>query len=446
MGRRSHGRTLEVWSNGQHVATWAMPARGLMELQYDEAWKQSPLGRPLSLSLPFSVGGLALKGDAVDHFFRNLLPDSEAIRQRMAAKFKAASTDAFDLLMAVGRDCVGAVQLLPPDAAPQGYDRIDGTALNEAGVARHLRHAVSAPAMGQPAEDDEFRISLAGAQEKSALLWHTGQWQLPHGTTPTTHIFKLPLGLVGNSRVNLSTSVENEWLCLRILKAYGLPVASAEMAQFEDQRVLVVERFDRQLHKSGNWWLRLPQEDFCQALGCSPNQKYEADGGPGFGDLAHILQQSTQPEQDRDTLLITQILFWMLAATDGHAKNFSLRLLAKGRFHLTPVYDVLSAWPVIGRGNGKWEAQKVKLAMAVEGKNRHYQLKSIQRRHFNRMAYRHGYARGAEPAIRQLLERTPSVIDSVRLELPADFPSQVADAILNGLESSAQALAQMPAE
>jgi serine/threonine-protein kinase HipA len=137
---------------------------------------------------------------------------------------------------------------------------------------------------------------------------------------------------------------------------------------------------------------------------------------------------------------------WMLAASDGHAKNFSLRLLAQGRFHLTPVYDVLSAWPVIGRGNGKWEAQKVKLAMAVEGKNRDYQLKSIQRRHFNHMAYRHGYARGAELVIRQLLERTPSVIDSVRSELPADFPTQVADAILNGLESSALALAQMPAE
>ena len=446
MGRRSHGRTLEIWSNGQHVATWAMPARGPMELQYDEAWEQSPLGRPLSLSLPFGIGGLALKGETVGHFFRNLLPDSEAIRQRMAAKFKAASTDAFDLLMAVGRDCVGAVQLLPPGAVPQGYDRIDGTALNEAGVARHLRHAVFAPAMGQPAEDDEFRISLAGAQEKSALLWHAGQWQLPHGATPTTHIFKLPLGLVGNSRVNLSTSVENEWLCLRILKAYGLPVASAGMAQFEDQRVLVVERFDRQLHKSGSWWIRLPQEDFCQALGCSPQQKYEADGGPGFGDLARILQQSTQSEQDLNTLLATQILFWMLAASDGHAKNFSLRLLAQGRFHLTPVYDVLSAWPVIGRGNGKWEAQKVKLAMAVEGKNRDYQLKSIQRRHFNHMAYRHGYARGAELVIRQLLERTPSVIDSVRSELPADFPTQVADAILNGLESSAQALAQMPAE
>lgn len=417
-----------------------------MELRYDEAWEQSPLGRPLSLSLPFSVGGVALKGETVAHFFRNLLPDSEAIRQRMAAKFKAASTDAFDLLAAVGRDCIGAVQLLPPGAVPQGYDLIDGTPLSEVGVARHLRHAVSAPTLGQSDDDDEFRISLAGAQEKSALLWHAGQWQLPHGATPTTHIFKLPLGLVGNSRVNLSTSVENEWLCLKILKAYGLPVASAEMAQFEDQRVLVVERFDRQLHPSANWWVRLPQEDFCQALGCSPQQKYEADGGPGFGDLAGILQQSTQSGQDRDTVLATQILFWMLAATDGHAKNFSLRLLAKGRFHLTPIYDVLSAWPVIGRGNGKWEAQKVKLAMAVEGKNRHYQLKSIQRRHFNHMAYRHGYARGAEPVIRQLLERTPSVIESVRAELPPDFPSQVADAILNGLASSAQALAQMPAE
>lgn len=446
MGRKSHSRSLEVWSNGEHVATWTLPARGEMELRYDPAWVASPLGRPLSLSLPLGVGDVPLKGVLVDNYFRNLLPDSEEIRRRLASRFHTRSNDTFDLLEAVGRDCAGAVQLLPANTRPDGYDRIEGTPLNEEGVASHLQRMVAPAVLGQNDPENDFRISLAGAQEKSALLWHNNQWHLPMAATPTTHIVKLPLGLVGNSRVNLSTSVENEWLCLRILRAYGLPVADAETATFAGQRALVVKRFDRQLHPSGAWWMRLPQEDFCQALGVSPSDKYEFDGGPGFADLVKLLRMSTQSEQDLNALLATQILFWMLAATDGHAKNFSIRLLAGGRFHLTPMYDVLSAWPIIGRGESTWALQKVKLAMAVHGKNRHYHLKDIQRRHYNAMARRCGYPDGAEPVIQKLLARTPTAIETVRRELPAGFPVSVADAVLNGLSAAAESLQKMPTQ
>jgi serine/threonine-protein kinase HipA len=445
MGRKTHNRALEIWSNGEHVGTWNIPARGDMEFIYTDAWQQSPGARPLSLSLPFGVGKSSIKTEAVENFFQNLLPDSEPIRKRMAEKFKLASTGTFDLLESVGRDCVGAVQLLPCGVSPTGFDQIECKPLSEDGVAQHLKRVVLAPGFGAEEPEDEFRISLAGAQEKTALLWHAGQWNRPLNATPTTHIFKLPLGLVGNSQVNLATSVENEWLCLQIMKAYGLPVAHAEMATFNDQRVLVVERFDRKLSPSGRWWMRLPQEDFCQVMGLAPNKKYECDGGPGFGTLARLLQQSTQREQDLNTLLASQVLFWMLAATDGHAKNFSIKMLAGGRFHLTPIYDVLSAWPVIGRGPGKWQVQKVKLAMSVSGQSKHYKLYEIKRRHFNHMARQHGFAQGAESVIQSILERTPSVIESVRQALPDGFPAEVADAILSGLGQSAEALAAMAA-
>ncbi len=134
--------------------------------------------------------------------------------------------------------------------------------------------------------------------------------------------------------------------------------------------------------------MRLPQEDFCQALGIAPNRKYESDGGPDFGSITRLLQQSTQFEQDPNTLLATQILFWMLAA---------------GRFHLSPLYDVHSAWPVIGGGLGKWQVQKGKLAMAAEGQTRHYKMQDIKRRHFNHMAHQHGYPQGAELIIQSFL-------------------------------------------
>lgn len=445
MGRASHQRALEVWANGEHVATWQLNTRRPMALVYTDAWLHSPRARPLSLSLPVGVSGSILSGERVENFFRNLLPDSEAIRQRMASRFRVATPDAFDLLEAVGRDCVGALQLLPPGVEPVGFNQVQAKPLSEREVAEHLRRTVTSASLGSQQEMDDFRISLAGAQEKSALLWFDGCWCLPHGATPTTHIMKLPLGTVGQAvKVDMSTSVENEWLCARVLSAFGLDVAQSTIARFEDQKVLVVERFDRRWAPDGSWIVRIPQEDFCQANGLPPTMKYEVDGGPGFGAIAEQLTRSTEAQKDRNDFLTSQVLFWMLAAMDGHAKNFSIRLLPQGRYQLTPFYDVLSAWPVVGKGRNKWPRQKLTMAMAVEGNNRHYHWGQIQRRHFNFMVRKHGYNLGAEAQIQHLIEATPRVIHEVSRQLPADFPQALADAIFTGLTSSALALSRMP--
>lgn len=446
MGRKSHSRALSVWTNGQRVGVWRIPSRGDIELSYDPAWMSSPAGRPLSLSLPFGVDTSPLKGERVSNFFDNLLPDSDEIRKRLATRYKTGATEPFDLLQALGRDCVGAVQLLAEDAEPQGFDTIEGTPLSDDQVAQHLQRTISTPAMGLEGEEDDFRISLAGAQEKTALLWHDGRWMRPHGATPTTHIFKLPIGLVGNRRADLTTSVENEWLCMNLLRAFDLPVANTQMLDFAGQRVLSVERFDRELHSSGDWLLRLPQEDFCQALGVPPARKYEADGGPGAQDLARLLQSSERARADIETLMTCQVLFWMLAGTDGHAKNFSIRLQAGGRYQLTPLYDVMSIWPIIGTGPNQVAWHTAKLAMAVAGKNRHYLLKDIKRRHFNAMARRCGYGASAEPLIQKIVARTPGAIEEVAAKLPAGFPQRIADAIFKGLRESAAQLAGMPAD
>ena len=286
MGRPSHSRALAVWINGQRVATWRMPARNAAELHYDASWVSAPQGRPLSLSLPFQPGNLPLRGDIVTHYFDNLLPDSEPIRRRLAQRYRSASTGAFDLLQQLGRDCVGAVQLLGEDESPVGYDRIEGDVLSEAQIERLLQRLVAAPgAMGmQEDSEDDLRLSIAGAQEKTALLWHQNQWVLPRGATPTTHIFKLPMGRVGNEgRLDMSTSVENEWLCLRILAAFGLRVPRAAILRFGQQKMLGVERFDRRLHPSGDWWIRLPQEDFCQVRGLPPQPQVRERRRPRHG-------------------------------------------------------------------------------------------------------------------------------------------------------------------
>lgn len=443
MGRKSHTRALSIWANGQRVGTWRIPARGDMELLYDTGWKQSTVGRPLSLSLPFGVGDAPLRGERINHYFDNLLPDSDVIRRRLAARFGTATTEPFDLLAALGRDCVGAVQLLGEDDVPTGLDRIDGTPLSDDDVGRVLDQASGVVVA---AGDDDFRLSLAGAQEKTALLFHDGRWMRPHGATPTTHILKLPLGLVGNKRADLTASVENEWLCLAILRAYGLPAANAEIVHFGAHKALSVERFDRALHRDGGWLLRLPQEDFCQALGVPPHLKYESHGGPGVPDLAGLLRRSETAREDLDTLFAALIVFWMLAAPDGHAKNFSLRLLPGGRFCLTPLYDVMSIWPVEGDGANQWSWHKAKLAMAVHGKHKHYAMRDITRRHFSAMAEHCLLGDIATPIVERLIAMTPQVIESVGAALPAGFPARVAERILGGLQFAAQRLDEMPRE
>lgn len=442
MGRRARSRALNIWANGLLVGQWRLPARGQMEFQYDPSWLSSAEARPLSLSMPINLDGLPLKDEAIGFYFDNLLPDSEPIRKRLQSRFHTASRDAFDLLAAIGRDCVGAVQLLPEDATPENVFTIQAEPIDDNVIEQLLASTVSLTSHGLTADGDAdtLRISIAGAQEKTALTWHNEMWCKPRGTTPTTHIFKLPLGLIGNRQADMRTSVENEWLCAVILALFDVPVAPCAIHHFGEQKVLVVERFDRSLHTSGNYWLRLPQEDFCQATGTPGGMKYESDGGPGIVEIAKILQGSEARDEDLATLMRAQLLFWMLAATDGHAKNFSLRLLAGGRYRLTPLYDVLSAWPIVGKGPKHLDENKLRLAMALHGKNTHYRLREIQHRHFNDTAQRCGAGEAMESIIADVVQRTPSVIDRLTSIVPANFPADVFESITAGLRKSAKRL------
>ncbi len=85
------------------------------------------------------------------------------------------------------------------------------------------------------------------------------------------------------------------------------------------------------------WIMRLPQEDFCQALNIPLARKYESHGGPDIEQIMSSLLGSTNSEQDRVNFMKSQVLFWLLAATDGHAKNFSLFIEAAGGYRLTVV-------------------------------------------------------------------------------------------------------------
>lgn len=425
MPRRRIRIPLNVFLNGRLVGHLRRAASGAIDFQYDPTWLDWKHTLPVSLSLPLREDRFI--GDPVIAVFDNLLPDSEAIRRRLAERAGAEGYDAYSLLAAVGRDCVGALQFLPDGEEPEPAGAVNGRAIGNKEIARILGDLKRTP-LGV-AEDGEFRISLAGAQEKTALLYWKKKWHVPHGTTATTHILKPQIGKLENG-VDLSQSVENEHLCLKLTAALGLPSAHTKIQEFGGNRVLVVERFDRRWTKDKRL-LRLPQEDCCQALSVPPTLKYEPDGGPGMRQLIELMKASDEPEADQKTFFKAQIVFWLLGATDGHAKNFSVHLAPGGRFQLTPLYDVMSAQPNVDEGQIR--KNKMKLAMAV-GDKRHNAIDTILPRHFLQTAKKCGVpAAMAQEIFDEIADTAPTAIDTTLSGLPKKFPELIARSIIEGL-------------
>ena len=226
MGRHPTYVPLRVYLNNRRVGTLTREASGAVTFAYHEDWLAWESALPVSLSLPLRE--TPYRGEAVAAVFENLLPDSDALRRRVAEKVGARGTDAYSMLSVIGHDCVGAMQFMTGDEEPaDATGDLEGEKVDEEAIGRILKGLTQTP-LGLD-RDDEFRISVAGAQEKTALLWHNGHWIKPHGTTPTTHILKKQIGTLPNG-IDLSNSVENEFYCLKLVEAFGLPVNQAEIA------------------------------------------------------------------------------------------------------------------------------------------------------------------------------------------------------------------------
>lgn len=439
MARTKEHTPLFIYMNNCLVGTLHYVGSDHLTFQYDMQWLSSSEARPISLSLPLSEE--IYRGERVYPFFDNLLPDNSQIRERIQRRFKAASTHCFDLLSYIGRDCIGALQILtePIKSTAKAIPLIQAEKISQSAIAALLKNYRLAP-LGM-AENSDFRISIAGAQEKTALLWHEGCWQLPLGMTPTSHIIKLPIGHIEHAGLDLRDSIENEWLCLRILSAYGLPVAEARLIQFAEVKTLVVTRFDRKWSEDKSVLWRLPQEDCCQALAVSSGLKYESDGGPGIARIMALLQGSQSFMSDRKQFMKIVFLFWVMGAIDGHSKNFSIFLHVGGQFSLTPIYDVMSAYPLAAKRQIEWK--KIKMAMGVQGKNRHYLWDTIQLRHWLILAK---ICRFSEVQMQEIIaivfDDMDKVIAQVSQELPTNFPAEIAASIFEGMQKVKNRCAQ----
>ncbi|MCJ7873234.1 HipA domain-containing protein [Phaeobacter sp. J2-8] len=226
--------------------------------------------------------------------------------------------------------------------------------------------------------------------------------------------------------IDLSNSVENEFYCLKLTEAFGLPVNKAVMETFGETDALVIERFDRRWTQDGRL-LRLPQEDCCQALSVPPTLKYQNEGGPGMGDVLGLLRGSDTPIEDQDIFLRAQIVFWLMGATDAHAKNFSMFLGPGGSYRMTPLYDIVTAQGAFDAR--QIERKQMKMAMSV-GTSRHYRFDQIHGRHFMQTAMRAGLAAGrAKALIEEVEARATAALDIAADALPNQFPQAIVESV-----------------
>lgn len=361
-------RELVALLDGKAIGRVRKDARGRLSFVYDDAWRTAADAYPLSLSMP--LGAKEHGSAAIEAFLWGLLPDSEHVISRWAAKFHVSARDVFALLANVGEDCAGAVQFMTPErlnAVRSGKeDKVEW--LSESDIAKRLE-TLRADHAAWRLPRDTGQFSLAGAQPKTALLRQNGRWGVPSGRLPTTHILKPPTG-------HFDGHAENEHICLMLARSLGLPAAQSKVMRFKGEIAIVIERYDRQ-HK-GNDIVRVHQEDVCQALGIMPTKKYQNEGGPSAYDIAELLRTySTDRQQDLDTFIAAMGFYWLIAGTDAHAKNFSL-LLGGRRVRLAPLYDVASILPY-----DEFDLRKVKLAMKIGGE---YKLSHIGLRHWQKFA------------------------------------------------------------
>ena len=305
---------LSVRLNGIEVGTLSL-VNGKMEFLYNDNAK-----RPISLSLPLSKD--IYKEKVCRSYFGGLLPENPNMRDLLSKKYKISRENDFKLLEAIGRDCAGAIsfhQKSEPQLA-EDFVEIKGQVLLDEELHRHLEELPYRPYMGN-------RLSLAGAQEKTAVCLIDDKVALPDEDIPTTHIIKTALP-------KYAQSIQNEFICMNVAREVGIEVPNVEIRYANGIEFLLIERFDREF-KDGKIRSIL-QEDFAQSLGVQSRDKYDVT----IKDCLWILNQTTFPAKSKMEFVKRVVFNYLIGNTDAHSKNFSISF-DNGVIGFTPAYDLL---------------------------------------------------------------------------------------------------------
>jgi serine/threonine-protein kinase HipA len=334
--------SLDIQLAGTHVATLDLLAPQSYELRYDSDWLVHNGAVPISLSLPLQPA--PIRGGTLTAFLDNLLPDNSDVRDRWALEAGLATPDPFHLLAAYGADTAGALQFVVPGA--HSSDPPNRRTITDRDIGERIRAIRDDDTSWQHPGTDTGYFSLGGAQGKFSLGRDDSGWYEPSSSEPTTHIFK--------PRVRRQSDGELvEYIAMTAARAAGLDTAIVSINEFDGERSLVVERFDR-FRDSRGVLHRAHQEDLAQSLGRTRLQKYEERGGPGYREIIRLIDENAAPETRESSLLafVRALVFsWAVLNTDAHAKNYSVFLRPDG-VELTPMYDISSLIPYVGRPDG----------------------------------------------------------------------------------------------
>lgn len=375
---------------------------GTLSFSYDDDYLTSPQATPLSLSMPLSTTTYTNKW--AEARLRGLLPDNDEVRRRWAAHFGLRDRDTFGLIAAIGTDVSGAAVFVPEEDYPGVLGTGHVEPIDEAGIAARLRslRADSADWLG----DDEH-WSLAGAQSKFTLRAMGDGWGIAHGAEASSHIAKPGIGMIPGQALI-------EHVSMLAARSVGLEVARTSYQVFEDQPVVLIERFDR-VERAGRL-VRVHQEDLCQAFALDPIRKYEADGGPGAQRIADLLGAVTTDDSVR-RFAKAIIVNHLLGAPDAHAKNYAV-LLAGPAVRLAPLYDIASGLTADRDGTLRYP----KGAMSIGGERAFGEVRGS---HWDRFAGRIGLSADQVRAwVKELSDAVPDALsDALKSEgRPARAP------------------------
>ena len=392
---------LAVLLSGRRIGTLIQTHQ--VEFRYSDDYLSLNPSTPLSLAMPPRTE--PYRRDRTLPWLDGLLPDRLEVRQRWAQQFRVSARNPVALMVHMGRDCPGAVQLCPePEVEEVRTDSGDLLPLSEAQLGRRIRALRTDGDAWTVAGE---RWSLGGAQAKIAVVERDGQWYEAHGSVPTTHIIKP--GVAGFAAQGLV-----EHVCMSAVRSLGVPTAPTRYLEFDGQGAVIITRYDRVDHHGKI--IRVHQEDLCQALSVPATKKYETDGGPSAADISDLLRGRADSDSHR-RFVEAVALNYLLGASDGHAKNYAV-LLSGSQVRLAPLYDLASSLPYDPIDD---DSDLRKTAMAIGGARRYGQ---VSRRHWERFARRTGT--DLEPflsRVGELAAQLPDAVAAALSTLPAVGPA-----------------------
>ncbi len=427
--------SVEVFYEHFVVGKISIHATGSLSFSYDARWLATDGSFPLSATLPLVAGDF--ENEVVAPWLANLLPEGPRL-QVMSRALGLSSADAVAVLKMVGGDTAGAVSFGEPSIRDrwrhEALQHRYGSGTEGEALSRHFDDLDQRPFL---VGEDGVRLSLAGGQKKTALsvLGENGrpklglpdpadQLAIPKSGAPSSIIIK-------PDDPKFPGIVENEAYCLTLASLIGIPAVDCAVMVAGGRKALAVVRYDRRLRGDGSV-RRLHQEDFAQANGFYPGQKYERGTMPGL-DLHGLLLTGNRIPSVEALKLLDQVIFNVLVANTGaHAKNFSV-ILSAGPI-LAPLYDVSSML--------SWNHVSQYHAQNIAGKRR--KPGDTAGRHWDRIAHGAGLnARGVRLRVQEMVDAIAGAkVDAIqRVANQAGASTKIVQYIADLVEANALRIA-----